>query len=146
VTDPELFVKDTTGHGKATDLSQIDRGGLGFEGFDFRKKFGGKGFVGIDAKDPGMGGEAEDVVFLAYVTFPGDDVPLSVEAGGDFAGPVGALRIHDEDFVGDCLDRVEAALEIGFLVKSNDAEGDLHGGKQVGRRWSAAGLVQNEVF
>lgn len=108
---------------EAVDFGRIE--GVIFQFQDVVPQGWGEGFVGIDAEDPGVCGEAVGVVFLSGVAFPAVVDEACAGLGADLLGGVGGSGVDDDDFIGDSMQGLEASPYVALLVLGDYDGGDV---------------------
>src|SRR6266542_2117146 len=123
VTNPAALVKHAARQVKPADFG----GWLScFERADFLAQFRREFLVRVDAEDPLVGGEGENIVFLGDIAEPILVEPARPEIAGDFPSGVLTAGVEHDDFLREVGAAPQAAREVLLLIERDEAEGDVH--------------------
>ena len=96
------------------------------EGRDLLPQLGSHRLIRLQDQHPIV---AQGEVVEPPLEDPGDDPAVVVRqrvdlgvAAGDLDRPIRALGVEDEDLVGEAVDALQAALDVGFLVAGGDQD------------------------
>jgi hypothetical protein len=112
--------------------------------FEFFDEGWSEFFIGIQPKDPGLGGEFEMLVPGFRKALPRSALNLRTKVPGNLNGVVGAAGVEDEPLF-EGSDLTQASGEVFCFVEAKSADGDGEGLAHPGQSYEEWGGVPMEM-